>query len=76
MNMTATAPKAIDLRAIAAAIAPGSIRFDPFGFVSGYKAYLIYTALAAKSDAELARMGLERSAISRVAMESAQALHA
>jgi hypothetical protein len=47
------------------------IRFDPLGIVSGFRAYRIYSYLAGKSDAELARMGMEREKIVRVAMDTA-----
>ncbi len=72
MSFTATAPTGIDLRALANDFAPGTIQFDLFGFVSGYKAYLIYTALAAKSDADLANMGFDRTDLPAVAMASAR----
>jgi len=72
MSYAATAPQGIDLRAIAASVAPGRINIDPLGFVSGYKAYQIYTALAAKSDAELVSMGIKRIDLPRVAMRAVQ----
>jgi hypothetical protein len=68
MSLAATAPRGIDLRAIADAVAPRPVRFDPLGLVSGFKAYQIYTALAAKTDAELSQIGLVRSDLPRVAM--------
>lgn len=74
MSMTTTAQAGIDLRAIAASFAPGSFRFDPFGLVSGYKAYLIYTGLDAKSDSELAEIGLSRRDLPRAAMTAANVL--
>ncbi|NNF24895.1 MAG: DUF1127 domain-containing protein [Rhodobacteraceae bacterium] len=70
MSVATAAPYSIDFRSIADSLAPGAIRFDPLGIVSGYKAYMIYTGLAAKSDAELADIGLKRTDISRVAMQA------
>jgi hypothetical protein len=50
----------------------GSARaFDPFGIVSGFRAYRIYSDLDAKSDAELARIGLDRTTIARAAFDAA-----
>ena len=60
----------VDFRAIAETIVSTKFRFDPLGLVSGYKSYLIYSGLAAKSDAELAGMGLTRHDIPRVAAEA------
>jgi hypothetical protein len=76
MGIAATAPGGIDLRSIADAIAPGKVRFDPLGLVTGYKAYQIHTALAAKSDAELACMGLQRKDLPGVAMSAVKATQA
>ncbi|NIL96743.1 MAG: hypothetical protein GTO62_06280, partial [Planctomycetales bacterium] len=56
---------------IAEALAPRAFRFDPFGLVSGYRAYLIYTGLAAKSNSELAKLGITRRDIPRIAAEAA-----
>ncbi|MDU8941788.1 hypothetical protein [Ovoidimarina sediminis] len=75
--MTAVAARqGVDIRAIANAFAPGAFRVDPLGLVSGFKAYLIYSALAAKSDAELAAMGLKRETLGRTAMEAVNILRA
>ena len=41
-----------------------------FGMIPGYRAYLAYTFLNAKSDEELAELGLDRSDIGRVAMSA------
>lgn len=71
MSVATATPYSIDIRSIADAFAPGAIRFDPLGIVSGYKAYMIYTGLAAKSDAELADLGMKRTDIPRVAMQAA-----
>ena len=68
MSATMTPTLGADLLRLVDAIAPGPIRFDPFGFVSGYKAHQIYTALAAKSDEELAAMNLTRTELPGVAM--------
>jgi len=72
MSFAATLPSGINLGAIVKAIAPAPIRFDPFGIMSGYKAYDIYSSLDAKSDAELAAMGLDRAALPAVAMAGAE----
>ena len=69
---TAFAPR--DLQALASAFDFRGYKFDPFGLVSGYKAYLVYTGLASKSDADLARVGLTREELPRAAMETAQVL--
>jgi len=61
---------AISFRDIADTIAPNGRRFDPLGLVSGYKSYLVYSALAAKSDTDLAAMGLARADVPRVALEA------
>ena len=74
MSIAATASAGFDLARIAEALAPGSFRIDPLGMVSGYKAYLIYTGLAAKNDAELAVLGLDRKDLPLVAMKAANAL--
>ena len=63
-----------DLKAFVEKIAPGPTRFDPFGLVSGIRAYRIYETLADKSDAELARMGIERSDLPRIAMQAVKVL--
>lgn len=65
------ARRPFDVRSLAERFAPGRIRLDPAGLVSGYKAYQIYTALAAKSDGELAGLGLRRSALPAIAMRAA-----
>lgn len=71
-----TAPGGVDLRSLASTLAPGALHADPFGLVSGYKAYLIFTGLSAKSDAELANLGLTRSDLPRAAMKAVEALRA
>jgi len=43
---------------------------DPFGIASGYRAYAIYSTLEAKSDDELAAMGLKRTDLPRVAAKA------
>lgn len=63
-----------DFGTVARTFAPGSFTFDPFGLVSGYKAYLIYTGLSARSDSELADMGIERTDVPRVAFEASKTL--
>jgi hypothetical protein len=75
--MTAlTATRGADIGAIARAFAPGTFHFDPLGIVSGFKAYLIYSGLSAKSDAELAELGLTRAEIGRASMDAARMLRA
>ena len=76
MSVTTAIPQGIDFGAIASTFAPGAFRRDPFGLVSGYKAYLIFTGLDSKSDAELGQMGLTRSDLSRTAMQAADVLRA
>lgn len=67
MDITAPRPAA-SLSQIVSAVAPMRFLRDPFGFVSGYRAYLVYTHLAAKSDDELAALGLTRTDLPRAAM--------
>jgi hypothetical protein len=76
MSAATAVSQGLDLRAIADAVAPDGFRFDPFGLVSGYKAYAIYTALDARSDADLAAMGLSRAELPRTAMEAVKVLRA
>lgn len=76
MSVATVTHNGIDLRRIAGALAPGAFRFDPLGFVSGYKAYQIYTGLAAKSEQELASLGLTREELPRFAMRAADSLRA
>lgn len=54
-------------------IVPGGIKRDPLGFVSGYRAYAIYTRLASLSDTTLAGMSIDRRDLPRVAMDAARA---
>lgn len=61
----------VDISRLADAIAPKRSRSDFFGLVPGYRAYLIYTHLEAKSDPELARLGLNRRDLPRIALEAA-----
>lgn len=74
MTAAAVATTSFDLGRIAEAFAPGRFTLDPFGLVSGYKAYLIYTGLATKSEEEIAAMGLKRQDLPRIAMTAAKAL--
>jgi hypothetical protein len=71
MTVASLAHPSVDLQSLVETIAPGKIRFNPFGMVSGYKAYLIYTGLAAKSDEELAELGLARSELPQLALRAA-----
>jgi hypothetical protein len=67
MDITANTPTN-SLSDIISAVAPKRFLRDPFGFVSGYRAYLVYTHLNAKSEAELTVLNLNRSDLPRVAM--------
>jgi hypothetical protein len=69
MEFTATTSSA-SLSDIITAVAPKRFLRDPLGFVSGYRAYLLYTHLSAKSDSELAELDLERAELPRVAMSA------
>ena len=60
---------AADLAALINAVAPKRFLRDPFGLVSGYRAYLVYTHLAAKSDSELAALGVGRDTLAQTAMK-------
>ena len=68
MSSAATATQFGASGTLADAIAPKPLRFDPLGFVSGFEAYQIYTALAAKTDGELAALGLGRADLANAAM--------
>jgi hypothetical protein len=68
-----TAPQ-FDFGAIVRALQPGTFNRDPLGLVSGFKAYHIHTALAARSDRELAALGLTRRDIPHAAMRTAKLL--
>lgn len=68
MTIASLAHPSVDLQSLVESIAPRKIRFDPLGLVSGYKAYLVYSGLAAKSDAELDALGLTRADLPRVAL--------
>ena len=52
-------------------IVPAKSRFDLFGLSAGLRAHRIYTALEKKSDADLAKLGLTRQDLPRVAMNAA-----
>lgn len=54
-------------------VAPRRSLADPFGIVSGYRAYVVYTQLSALGDVELAEMGLTRADLPRAAMEAIRA---
>jgi len=58
------------LLAAAEAVSPKRLLQLCSGIVRGYQAYLIYNSLSAKSDAALARLGLDRRDLPRVAMEA------
>lgn len=60
--------QSVRLQDIIAAIAPKRSGFDPLGLVSGYRAYLVFTHLNAKTDSELAAIGLKRADIAKVAI--------
>ena len=74
MTTATIAQTSIDLRTIAERLAPGRFRFDPLGVVSGYKAYQIYTGLSAKSDQDLARLGVRRTDLPRIAIAAVENL--
>lgn len=74
MTHVATAPAATPtLRDIAQRFAPRSLDFDFLGIGTGYRAWLIYTGLNARSDAELQRLGLDRIDLPRIAWDAATA---
>ena len=52
------------------AVAPKRFLRDPFGLLSGYRAYLVYTSLSAKSDRELTALGISRTDLPRIAVET------
>lgn len=60
------------LKSLATTFSPKGGRFDPFGLVTGMRAYQIFSDLDAKGDAELATLGLVRSDLPRAAMDAAQ----
>ncbi|POF34508.1 hypothetical protein [Roseibium marinum] len=60
----------IKLQDVIKSITPKRPNFDPLGLVSGYRAYLLYTHLSAKSDNELALMGVTRAELPSVAMDA------
>lgn len=70
MTVSAANPRAVDFRALVDAIAPRRWNFEVFGLAAGWRGYRVYTALAAKSDAELAAMGLSRADLPRAAAEA------
>jgi len=74
MSIAETAIRGFDLRALGCAVAPGSFRFDPWGLVTGYKSYVIYSDLQGRSDAELAELGLTRAELPRAAVAAAGSL--
>jgi uncharacterized protein YjiS (DUF1127 family) len=43
---------------------------DPFGIFAGFRAYRMFQDLDAKTDRELAELGIERGDIARVAMDA------
>ena len=65
---TAVANLSPDLSAFIEAVAPKRFLRDPLGILSGYRAYLVYTRLSAKSDAELGILGVDRASLPRLAM--------
>ncbi len=73
MTMAATNSQGSDLRTFLDGILQGPVKFDFFGLVLGFKVYQVYTALAAKSDAELDRLGVARTELARVAMDAVRA---
>ncbi len=57
-----------DLRSFFGALLPRNLSFDPLGIFAGFAAHRLYMELDAKSDAELARMNIDRADIAQVAM--------
>ena len=70
MSVAASARGGIDFQAIADAIAPRRVKRDPLGLAAGFRAYRIYSELDAKSDTELAHLGLSRRDLARAAFEA------
>ena len=50
-------------------MAPRRFLRDPLGILGGYRAYLVFTNLNAKSDVELRALGVTRMDLPRLAME-------
>lgn len=71
MSVTASYPTSA-LADLIGRIAPLKALRDPLGLLSGYRAYLIYTHLSARSDEELVALGLNRSELPGLAMQAAQ----
>ncbi len=71
MSMTASYPTPA-LADLIGRIAPPKALRDPLGLISGYRAYLIYTHLSAKSDEELLALGVHRGDLPSLAMQAAQ----
>lgn len=59
-----------DLRGLLKSFAPGKAASGYLGLALGMRAYRVYVALDAKSDAELAEMGISRCDVPRVAFDA------
>ena len=71
MSISDVLPRGLSLRAVVHAVASFRLPADPLGLSYGFNAYQAYTALDAKSDAQLAAIGLNRSDVARAAMHVA-----
>lgn len=59
----------VTLKSVIQEIAPEHFWRDPFGLISGYRAYLVYSYLDGKTDEELLALGIDRGDVPRVASE-------
>ncbi|APX89096.1 hypothetical protein BV394_04650 [Brevirhabdus pacifica] len=59
-----------DLRSFFASLLPRNLSLDPLGIFAGFAAYRLYMELDAKTDRELEGMGIARTDIAQVAMDS------
>lgn len=71
MSMTVSHPTRA-LSDLIGRIAPPKALRNTLGLVTGYRAYLIYTHLSAKSDGELVALGVTRAELPGLAMQAAQ----
>lgn len=65
--MDATYPRT--LQDLVLKISPTPSKFDPFGLVSGYKAYRVWQHLDAMDDHQLSALGISRADVPRLAAE-------
>lgn len=71
ISSSSPASHGLGIRAFFASLFSRRGAADPLGIFAGFTAYRIYNALAEKSDAELAGMGLARADIAQVAFRRA-----